>query len=303
MQEQHQPMQKKCTLITAAAGLVLALGAPVVGSLPATAATTTPTSSVSAATTTPELGSGGHVFAHGIVTLTSAVYEQGRITVEGVITERVRDVQIAAGNGYQAGTVGAGGQFSASVESDSPSFELRFGTKVNNQYFQQVESVAWSAVAPGTPPETPGPRPTLTPLPVPADPSPAPEPLPEPEHDAKQPGKPNALSVTGTKAEVTTDWLTGDDETLFQASGHARRDATVTRPTAGTLHVQESSDGLTFTDRATYPAGGGIGKSTDIDVTLPEGSTWLEYKIWVEDSSGRKSEVQKFLVQELPVRG
>lgn len=290
-------MQKKCTLITAAAGLVLALGAPVVGSLPAMAATA-PTSSVSAAATTPELGSGGHVFAHGIVTLTSAVYDQGRITVDGVITERVRDVQIAAGHGYQAGKVGAGGHFSASVESDSPSFELRLGTKVNNQYFQEVESVVWSAAAPGTPPETPGPLPTLTPLPVPADPNPAPEPLPEPEHDAKQPGTPNVLSVTGTKADVTNDWY-GADESIFIAHGHARRDATITRPTDGTLHVQQSSDGLHFTDRATYTAGGGIGKFTDIDVTLPEGSTWLEYKIWVEDSSGRKSDAQKFFVEEL----
>lgn len=295
-------MQKKCTLITAAAGLVLALGAPVVGSLPAMAATTAPSSSASAATTTPELGSGGHVFAHGIVTLTSAVYDQGRITVEGVITKRVRDVQILAGGTIQAGTVGAGGHFSATVESGSPVFELRFGTKVNNQYFQTAESVLWSAVAPGTPPETPGPLPTLTPLPVPADPNPAPEPLPEPEHDAKQPGTPNVLSVTGTKAEVTSDMVTGADESLFQAHGHARRDATVTRPTAGTLHVQQSSDGVTFTDRATYTAGGGIGKFTDIDVTLPEGSSWLEYKIWVEDSSGRKSEAQKFFVQEFPAR-
>ena len=57
-------MQKKCTLITAAAGLVLALGAPVVGSLPAMAATA-PTSSVSAAATTPELGSGGLIDQSG----------------------------------------------------------------------------------------------------------------------------------------------------------------------------------------------------------------------------------------------
>jgi len=37
-------------------------------------------------------------------------------------------------------------------------------------------------------------------------------------------------------------------------------------------------------------------------VTLPEGSSWLEYKMWVEDSSGRKSEAQKFFVQEFPAR-
>ncbi|MDY1004425.1 hypothetical protein [Curtobacterium sp. CFBP9011] len=294
-------MQKKCTLITAAAGLVLALGAPVVGSLPAMAATA-PTSSVSAAATTPELGSGGHVFAHGIVTLTSAVYDQGRISVEGVITERVRDVQIAAGHGYQAGKVGAGGHFSASVASDSPSFELRFGTKVNSYNFATVESVLWSAVAPGTPPETPGPRPTLTPLPVPADPNPAPEPQPQPEQDAKQPGMPNVLSVTGTEAGWTNDFETGAVESLFTAYDHARREATVTRPTDGTLHVQQSSDGVTFTDRATYTAGGGIGKFTDIDVTLPAGHDYLEYKMWVEDSSGRKSEAQKFFVQEFPAR-
>jgi len=295
-------MQKQCTLITAAVGLVLALGAPVVGSLPAMAATTAPSSSASAATTTPELGSGGHVFAHGIVTLTSAVYDQGRITVEGVITKRVRDVQIVAGGTVQAGTVGAGGHFSATVESGSPVFDLRFGTKVNNQYFQTAESVLWSAVAPGTPPETPGPRPTLTPLPVPPDPNPAPEPQPQPEHDAKQPGTPNVLTVTGTEAGWTNDVETGAVESIFIAHDHARREATVTRPTDGTLHVQQSSDGVTFTDRATYTAGGGIGKFTDIDVTLPEGSSWLEYKMWVEDSSGRKSEAQKFFVQEFPAR-
>ncbi len=186
-------MQKKCTLITAAAGLVLALGAPVVGSLPAMAATA-PTSSVSAAATTPELGSGGHVFAHGIVTLTSAVYDQGRITVDGVITERVRDVQIARGRHDTRPARSVPADTSRRPSSPIPRvFELRFGTKVNNHYFQTAESVLWSAVAPGTPPETPGPLPTLTPLPVPADPNPAPEPLPEPEHDAKQPGMPNVL--------------------------------------------------------------------------------------------------------------
>ncbi|GAA1492711.1 hypothetical protein [Curtobacterium herbarum] len=297
-------MQKKCTLITAAAGLVLALGAPVVGALPAGAATL-PAAATASSTATPELGTGGHVFTgdSGLV-LTSAVYDHGRITVHGVFRKPARDVQIAVGDGFEpAGTIGADGRFSASIASSSDDFGLRFGQKVNTEYFRTVEAVNWYAVAPGTPAPTPTPLPTLTPLPVPPDPDPAPEPLPAPDHGAKQPGTPNVVAVTGATSEVTNDMVTGADESLFRADGHGRRTATITRPTDGTLHVQQSSDGSTFTDRATYQVGGGLGKYTDVDVTLPEGESFLEFRMWVEDASGRKSDALKFFVQEQPSQG
>ncbi|GAA1494096.1 hypothetical protein [Curtobacterium herbarum] len=142
-------MTKKSTSLVAAAGLVLALGAPLVGSIPANAAPAAPTSSASStASTSGDLGPGGHVFTGNTLTITSSIHRDGVYVVSGHTTLPNKDIEIAAGSGWKAaGKTDARGDFTATlVGPENDGYAIRFGKRVTPTLFGVAYQTSWYAV-------------------------------------------------------------------------------------------------------------------------------------------------------------
>ena len=136
---------KKSSTLVAAAGLALALGALLVGSIPANAAVQpSPTTSSSTVTT----GIGAHVFSGGKLEITSSTIHDGVITVTGKSAFANKDIEIAAGAGYQAvGKTDATGAFHVTVAAANVGdYSLQIGKRVTANIFAKSYQAAWGAV-------------------------------------------------------------------------------------------------------------------------------------------------------------
>ncbi|NII41063.1 hypothetical protein E9228_001699 [Curtobacterium flaccumfaciens] len=135
-------MEKQSTTLIAAAGLALALGAPLVASIPANAAVQpSPTTSSSAVTT----GIGAHVFSGGKLEITSSTIHDGVITVTGKSAFPDKDIEIAAGAGWVAvGKTDETGRFDVSLDvANSGGYEIRFGKRVTPTLFGKAYQALW----------------------------------------------------------------------------------------------------------------------------------------------------------------
>jgi hypothetical protein len=141
-------MNKKSTSVAAAAGLVLALGAPLVASIPANAAT--PPAAVASSSTVPP-GPGAHVFAGGKLEITSSTIRGDVLTITGKSTFANKDIEVGAGAGYQAaGKVGSDGTFTATITAaNGGDYSIRFGKRVTPRLFATSYEAAWGAVRVG----------------------------------------------------------------------------------------------------------------------------------------------------------
>ncbi len=141
---------KKSSTLVAAAGLALALGAPLVASIPANAAVQpSPTTSSSTVTT----GIGAHVFSGGKLEITSSTIHDGAITVTGKIRVREQGHRDRRRRRVPAvGKTDATGAFHLTVAAANVGdYSLQIGKRVTATVF------AKSYQAPGSPSRCPDP--------------------------------------------------------------------------------------------------------------------------------------------------
>jgi len=133
---------KKSSTLVAAAGLALALGAPLVASIPANAAVS---SSDYTWASSVQQGVGGHQFSGNELVITESTLAGKRLTVTGETRLPNKDIEIAAGTGWTAaGKTDATGHFSLSIDvANSGGYDIRFGKRVTPTLFGKTYQASW----------------------------------------------------------------------------------------------------------------------------------------------------------------
>ncbi|WP_288466126.1 hypothetical protein [uncultured Curtobacterium sp.] len=262
---------KMSRALCATTGLALTLGAAVLGAVPAGAATITPTA-VSSATSAD---AGAHTF--GAVEVTSSIARDGVVTVSGTVHDASyanKTVQIAAGVGWQgSATVGADGSFTVSTPSAQAEYVLRFGKQLTPTLFVATgPQIQWYAVQ--------APADTVT--------------TASARSSVAEPSRPTVFTVDGQYADQTEDEQ-GDPEDIWVFSGHATRTADVFSRAAGTLRVS-AFDGSETREVSSQEVA--AGSRTALQLTLPDGASFAEYTLVVEDG-GQQSAAYRFILQEV----